>query len=535
MTSILKTTFLGEIRGKTENGVTQYLGIKYASLKNRLADAELIKESSEAAIDATKDGPTAVSLPTGCEVELNAIQHSLPKKQLTQSDLDCLNLNITLPSGTTPSSKLPVFLFIHGGGLDIGANSWPQFNFARFVELSKEKNLAVIAVSINYRLGAFGFLTSSELRDAGYKANNGIRDQRIAMRWVQRHINDFGGDPLNVTLAGMSAGGASVTYHLHSDEPLFKRAIVMSGTFLFIRALPYEVHEKNYQRAIEALGLAHITTEAKLQALLETPGYEIMAKVSPAALTAPAIDGDMVLPDITFAEVGNSRSDVPRGKAWCRDLMIGDAQNDSSIILALAPNMKSNCAKRFSAAMRTVLAAYPNVADRILAAYGITEETSDSKALLSVLDYFNDAMFFAPVLTFARGWNGNAHVYYFNEGNPWKGTWKGRATHILDLAYLFQNFREFLTAGQQKVGNAFAEDIFKFCHGSSPWPAVTEGNFDKGFSARVYGPSDKGLTRNVVNQAYGGETMRRDTLRNLAAGVSLDDLVEVFVAFKATE
>ncbi|KOS36740.1 hypothetical protein ACN38_g12496 [Penicillium nordicum] len=197
--------------------------------------------------------------------------------------------------------------------------------------------------------------------------------------------------------------------------------------------------------------------------------------------------------------------------------MIGDAQNDSSIILVLAPNMKSNCAKRFSVAMRTVLAAYPNVADRILAAYGITEETSDSKALISVLDYFNDAMFCAPVLTFARGWNDNAHVYYFNEGNPWKGTWKGRATHILDLAYLFQNFRQFLTAGQQKVGNAFAEDIFKFCHGSSPWSAVTEDNFDKGFSARVYGPSDKGLTRNVVNQAYGGETIRRDTLRNLAA------------------
>jgi hypothetical protein len=185
--------------------------------------------------------------------------------------------------------------------------------------------------------------------------------------------------------------------------------------------------------------------------------------------------------------------------------------------------------------MRTVLAAYPNEADRILTAYGITEETSDSKSLLSVLDCFNDTMFFAPVLTFACGWNGNAHVYYFNEGNPWEGSWKGRATHILDLAYLFQNFREFLTAGQQKVGIAFAEDIFKFCHGVSPWPAVTEGNFDKGFSARVYGSSDKGVARSVVNQAYGGETMRRGALRNLAAGVSLNDLVEVFVAFKATQ
>jgi hypothetical protein len=102
----------------------------------------------------------------------------------------------------------------------------------------------------------------------------------------------------------------------------------MSGTCLFIRPLTYEVHEKNYQRAIEALGLTNATTESRLQALLEAPGHEIMAKVSPAAVTAPAIDGDMVLPDITFATVENSRSDVPRGKAWCRVLMIGDAQND---------------------------------------------------------------------------------------------------------------------------------------------------------------------------------------------------------------
>ncbi|OQD69775.1 hypothetical protein PENPOL_c002G10596 [Penicillium polonicum] len=486
MASTLKTTFLGKIHGKTEKGVTQYLGIKYANLKNRLADAELIEQSLEATIDATNNGPTAVSLPTGCEIELNVIQHSLPKKQLIQSDLDCLNLNITLPSGTTPSSKLPVFLFIHGGGLVIGANSWPQFDFARFVKLSEERGLSIVGVSINYRLGAFGFLTSNELRNAGYKANNGIRDQRIAMRWVQRHIHDFGRRP-------------------------WKRD---TG---------------------RGIGLDNVRTEARIQALLETPGHEIISKISSTALTAPAIDGDMVLPGMTFANVEKGRSDVPRGKAWCRELMIGDAQTDSSIISVLEPNIKSNCTKRFSAAMRTVLAAHPNEADRILAAYGITEETSDSHALLSVLDYLNDIMFFAPVLAFARGWNGNAHVYYFNEGNPWKGTWKGRASHILDLAYLFQNFREFLTAGQQKVGIAFAEDIFKFCHGISPWPAVTEGNFDNGFSARVYGSSDKGVASSIVNQAYGGETMRRDALRNLAPGVSLDDLAEVFVAFKATE
>jgi hypothetical protein len=144
-------------------------------------------------------------------------------------------------------------------------------------------------------------------------------------------------------------------------------------------------------------------------------------------------------------------------------------------------------------------------------------------------------MIFAPVFTFARGWNGNAHVYYLNEGNPWEGTRKGSASHILDVVYLFQNFREFLTADQQEVGIAFAEDIFKFCHGVSPWPAVSMGDFDKGFSARFYGSGDEREPKRVVTQPYGDETMRRDVLHSLAARVSLEDLAKVFMAFKTAE
>ncbi|KAJ5520425.1 hypothetical protein N7463_000878 [Penicillium fimorum] len=535
MTSILKTTFLGEIRGTTENGVSRYLGIKYANLKNRLADAKLIEERHGYVMKATQDGPTAVSPSFGCDIELSAIQHPLLKKELLQSDIDCLNLNITVPSGTTSLSKLPVFLFVHGGGLVIGANSWPQFDFTRFVNLSEEKNLPIVAVSINYRLGAFGFLTSDELRSAGYKANNGIRDQRIAMRWVQKHILDFGGDPENVTLAGMSAGGASVTYHLHSDEPLFKRAIVMSGTFFLIRALSYEAHEENYRKVLDMLGLTNLSPDARMKALLEVPGHDIVAKIPPSALTAPAIDGEMVLPDISFAEVENSYSDVPRGKAWCRDLMIGDSQTDGSSTLLLSimpvlePDMKTNCAKRFSDSIHSVLAAHPNEAERILEAYSIADGTPDDRALPSVLEFFNDVMFFAPVLAFARGWNGDAHVYYFNEGNPWEGPWKGHATHILDLAYLFQNFREFMTPQQQEVGFAFAEDIFKFCHG------VLQAEDDKGLSARVYGSSNKGLVRSVVNQLHGGKSMRRDIVLNCVAGMSFDDLLKVFTVFNESQ
>ena len=122
-----------------------------------------------------------------------------------------------------------------------------------------------------------------------------------------------------------------MTYHLHSDQALFKRAISLSGTFFLTRPQPYEVHEGNYQQVVAALGLSDVTTEERLKALLETPAQDLVAKIPPSALTAPAIDEDIVLSDVSFEEVGKQDLNLPRGKAWCQDFMIGDAQLDVSL------------------------------------------------------------------------------------------------------------------------------------------------------------------------------------------------------------
>jgi acetyl esterase/lipase len=98
--------------------------------------------------------PTAASLVNGCDFEQSAIQQTLPKKELPQSDTECLNLNIAVPEGTTSASKLPVLLFIHGGGLNIGANSWPQFDWTRVIKLSVEKGVPILAVGPKYVLSS---------------------------------------------------------------------------------------------------------------------------------------------------------------------------------------------------------------------------------------------------------------------------------------------------------------------------------------------------------------------------------------------
>lgn len=196
--------------------------------------------------------------------------------------------------------------------------------------------------------------------------------------------------------------------------------------------------------------------------------------------------------------------------------------------------MKNNCATRFIAALKETLESHHEIAQRILDAYKISEDSTDEEAISSILAFFTDISFHASTLTFASGWPGNAYVYYFNEGNPWDGPWKGRANHILDVIYFYQNLRDFLTTEQKEVGEVVAEDFFKFCHGIAPWPAITPGTIDTGFSARVYGPSQKGIVASVAPHAFGGETLRRSILFEGSSVGCFDDLARVFVAFQSS-
>ena len=89
-----------------------------------------------------------ISLACGCDLEFGFIQQKLTSPPFSQSELDGLNLNITVPAGTSASNKLPVFVFIHGGGFSIGGNSWPQYDMAKFVQLSTDIGEPIIAINI---------------------------------------------------------------------------------------------------------------------------------------------------------------------------------------------------------------------------------------------------------------------------------------------------------------------------------------------------------------------------------------------------
>ncbi len=144
-----------------------------------------------------------------------------------QGDEDCLYLNVYAPRGTAGSGKLPVLVWIHGGSFTNGAGSFYDGSV-----LAEKYGLMV--VTLNYRLGALGFLALPRL-DAeaplGASGNYGLLDQQAALRWVRDNIAAFGGDPANVTVAGESAGALSVCDQLASPTAagLFQKAIVQSG------------------------------------------------------------------------------------------------------------------------------------------------------------------------------------------------------------------------------------------------------------------------------------------------------------------
>lgn len=104
----------------------------------------------------------------------------------------------------------------------------------------------------------------------------------------------------------------------------------MSGTYFLTDPQPYEIHEQNYQQAMQALGLSSATAYERLKFLLETPGQELICKIPPSVISAPAIDGDMVSSAATHAETSDKNSNIPKGKSWCKELMIGDAHMDVS-------------------------------------------------------------------------------------------------------------------------------------------------------------------------------------------------------------
>ncbi|KAF9488947.1 lipase [Pleurotus eryngii] len=225
--------------GSTAGRVTKFLGIPYAQppTGDRRFRLPVPIPPYTGTVQATAFGSACpqqsarLPLPDGLASDVVDLIVNTAYKAVFPDNEDCLSINVVVPSSATPTSKLPVAVWIFGGGFELGSPS--LYDGGLIVERSIQLGEPVIYVSMNYRVSAFGFLASQEVKDAGV-GNLGLQDQREALRWIQKYISSFGGDPTKVTIWGESAGAISVALHMVANngnhEGLFRGAFMQSGS-----------------------------------------------------------------------------------------------------------------------------------------------------------------------------------------------------------------------------------------------------------------------------------------------------------------
>ncbi|MBU2525206.1 MAG: carboxylesterase family protein [Bacteroidetes bacterium] len=226
----------GIIEGIYDSGINTFKGIPFAAQpigEFRWREPQPVK-NWDGILNTTAFGPRAMQLPIFGDMNFRSNGVSE----------DCLYLNVWSPA-QSPDEKLPVLVYFYGGGLVAGDGSEPRYDGE-----SMARN-GIVAVTINYRLGIFGFYTHPELtKESPNRAsgNYGLLDQQAALLWVQKNIAAFGGDPKKVTIAGESAGSFSVSAQMASpvSKNLFAGAIGESGSLLG-NFEPKPLHEAEQQ------------------------------------------------------------------------------------------------------------------------------------------------------------------------------------------------------------------------------------------------------------------------------------------------
>jgi para-nitrobenzyl esterase len=305
---VIVATTAGKVQGREKRGVLQYRGIPYATAERFQAATPI--EGWDGVRDATRFGPMAP--------QNKAPLESMVGGQNEPGREDCLVLNVFTPA-TPPSdgTARPVMVWVHGGGFVSGSGHVPWYDGSHLARSGD-----VVVVTINYRLGALGFLhlghLDGELSGSG---SNGLRDQVTALRWVRDNIAAFGGDPGNVTLFGESAGAMSVGALLGIPEAagLFQRAILQSGAASNVQ-VP-EMAEWVTERFLTHAGLSAAGADGlvdlpvdevlRIQSVIETevfrgdgPGVHAAAGV---LAFQPTVDGTLMeRPPLDTVAAGNA-------------------------------------------------------------------------------------------------------------------------------------------------------------------------------------------------------------------------------------
>ena len=453
-------TFEGPVVGNVERGVEYFLGIPYAEppVGQRRLRSPVPHQRWTIPLSTAQTG-------SACPQNPSPDPAGLPSE--TE---DCLFLNLFIPERRT--TKPPVLVWIHGGAFAEGYGGSRLYDGS---ELARDRH--VIVVTINYRLGALGFLSTRELdleNAAGNSGNFGLQDQQEALRWVQRNIRAFGGDPTNVTVFGESAGAMSVVDHLVSPAArgLFQRAIIQSAAL--------NVHAPAKKKVQDTLGLGFLKEtgcDRKADAAACLRQLPVSAFLKSQSFWLPIQDGSLIPTQPLEALRQGAFNRVP--------IIVGATEKEAYLFVARIEGTAGRAVHE-SDVLPLLSASVGDKAQQVMKNYPINTFSNPADAAATAL---GDGMFNCVATELAQAMATFAPVYSFEFAErdptqqqplpPSTSLSPGYSYHTTDLAYVFDRNLQGerldgkdagLSALVGEYWSAFARSGNPNHPGGPPWP-----------------------------------------------------------------
>jgi para-nitrobenzyl esterase len=404
----------GRVKGKLVGTTREFLGIPYAK-----PPVGALRFAAPQPVDPWMGDKDATMHGPSCAQSMGALS------PMGTTSEDCLTVNVYTPM-SAPATGLPVYIYIHGGAFISGGSL--QYDGQKLSERGP-----LVVVTLNYRLGAFGFLSHAGLdatRAGQPSGNDGIRDQQLALKWVKDNIGAFGGDPAKVTVTGESAGSMSACIHLVSPgaRELAHRFVFESGVCTGETLLKKKADADALGKALSdelCMGQPDAVACLRAKAIPDLTEWRKMSTLFGAGFVPVYNPADPLLPDnpAKMIEAGNYNSKAP--------IIAGTNLREWGLFQTLGSAKPANIAE-LEAAIDTQLGPQIGAAGAAAAKMHY-RPASDAEANDAMIRLMTDSAFRCPTRALARlvtKKGSKVYLYSFEQG---------QAFHAFEIPYVFGN------------------------------------------------------------------------------------------------